>query len=116
MKVQRVIAIDFDETITDNTAFPVMGKVRPEAIVYIKSLYEKGYNLILWTCREGKYLNEALNALKEADILKYFKYINDNGTESTARKIAADFYIDDRSCFGEINWQSIYNYIIDNIN
>lgn len=116
MRVPRLIAIDFDETITDNTAYPIMGKVRPEAVVCIKSLYDKGYTLALWTCRNGKWLQEALDALKQADILKYFKYINDDGRNEPNKKITADFYIDDRSCLGDINWWDIYNYIVDNIN
>ena len=115
--MSKVIAIDFDETITDNTPYPVTGMVRAEAKQYIKKLYEQGYTLILWTCRSGSYLEDAINVLQENDLLDYFSYINQDTVlrKIPSRKIVADFYIDDRSCLGEINWKDIYEYIIENI-
>lgn len=110
--MSKLIAIDFDETITDHSPYPIMGPIRPCAEFYIKKLYEKGYTLALWTCRSGIYLQEAEFALKTAGIRKCFKYINDDGRPGIHRKIIADFYIDDRSCVGEINWKDIYDYIL----
>ena len=111
----KLIAIDFDETITDNTPFPITGNIRPEAIKYITLLHKKGYSLILWTCRQDKYLEEALDILKQKDLLKYFKYINDDGKNRKSRKVEADFYIDDKSYIGKFNWRKVYKYIIHNI-
>ena len=112
---KKLIAIDFDETITDNTPYPIMGKVRSEALYYIPKLYDLGYTLILWTCRTGKWLDEAINYLQELNLMQYFEYINDDGLNRDSRKIVADFYIDDKSCMGEINWETVYKYIIKNI-
>lgn len=115
--MSKVIAIDFDETITDNTPYPVCGKIRPEAKKYIKNLFDNGYTLVLWTCRSGDYLTEALNILKQNDLYKYFTCINNDTILriQPSRKIVADFYIDDKSCLGELNWDEIYNYIVKNI-
>lgn len=107
-----VIAIDYDETITDNTPYPEEGKIRPEAIKYIKALFDKGYTLILWTARKEPYYSECIERLKKEDLYKYFNFNYESGPTG---KIQADFYIDDRSCLGEINWKKIYNYIIKNI-
>lgn len=115
--MSKVIAIDFDETITDNTPYPVTGMVRAEAKEYITKLYDKGYVLVLWTCRSGKHLTDAINVLSENDLLDKFTLINGDTMvrQIPSRKIVADFYIDDRSCLGEINWKDIYEYIIENI-
>lgn len=111
-----IIAIDYDETITDNTPRPFEGKIRPEAREYIRKLYEKGYTLILWTARQDPYYQEAIDRLQREDLYKYFTF----GKKSDLRigklgKIEADFYIDDKSCLGEINWKEIYEYIINHI-
>lgn len=115
--MSKVIAVDFDETITDNTPYPVTGVVRLDAKKYLKLLYEQGYTLILWTCRSGQYLCDAINVLKENNIYQYFSGINQDTVlrYTPSRKIVADFYIDDKSCLGEIDWKSIYTYIINNI-
>lgn len=115
--MSKVIAIDFDETITDNTPYPITGVVRPKAKEYITKLYDKGYVLVLWTCRSGKYLTDAINVLSENDLLDKFTLINGDTMvrQIPSRKIVADFYIDDRSCMGEIDWDKIYEYIIENI-
>ena len=108
----KIIAIDFDGTITDDTPYPVCGNLRKEAVEYIQKLHKLGYTLVLWTARKGEYYTECICKLQEWNIYEYFSFeplINSNG------KIYADFYIDDRSLIEEINWQKIYKYIINNI-
>ena len=105
-----IIAIDFDDTITEPSPYPITGKVRKDAIKYITKLYLDGHKLILWTCREGKYLNEALQILDDCELLYKFDKINDNvDGKTSSRKIFADYYIDDKSM--KINWRKIYNQI-----
>lgn len=111
---KKIIAIDFDTTITEFSPYPITGRVRKSAKEYIKKLYERGYCLVLWTCREKDSLDEAINILIDNDLYKYFSYINDSPIKS-GRKIYADFYIDDKSVIGEIDWFSIYTYIVSNI-
>ena len=116
MNKKYVIAIDFDDTITEPSPFPYMGKIRPEAKRYIRQLYMDGYLLILWTCRCDKYLEEAIEALQDEGILQYFTYINEDGLNRNANKVVADFYIDDRSYLGDkLEWEPIYKYITENL-
>ena len=103
-----IIAIDFDDTITEPSKFPIMGKIREEAIPVIKELKKK-HTIILWTCRTGEYLQEAIDALKEVDI--EFDYIND--FPGSGRKIVADIYIDDRAFNCIIDWNKIKEELID---
>lgn len=109
---KKVIAIDFDGTITDKTPYPNTGKIREECVDIIRKLSDN-YILILWTCRKGKDLKEAKNICKNLQLK--FSYINKSPYKNTSRKIGADFYIDDKSITGEIDWNKIYNYIINNI-
>lgn len=103
-----IVAVDFDDTITMPSPFPITGKVRKDAIFYIKKMYENGVMLILWTCRVDNYLSEATAILKEAGILNCFSKINDN-ISGSSRKVYADFYIDDKSM--QINWKKIYKEV-----
>lgn len=105
----KVIAIDYDETITDNTPYPKEGNIRPEAIKYIKLLHSKGYKLILWSARKEPYYSQCLQRLREEDLYKYFSFDYNIGFTG---KLIADFYIDDKSIPGKLNWRKIYRYII----
>ena len=107
-----IIAIDYDETITDNTPYPKEGRIRPEAVKYIKLLYNKGYTLVLWTSRKQPYFNQCIERLKKEDLYKYFTFRYET---TPTGKVPADFYIDDKSIPGKLNWRKIYKYIIHNI-
>lgn len=97
-----IIAIDFDDTITYPSPFPTMGKIKPEAVEVIKELKKK-HTLILWTCREGEWLNEALEALSKHNV--EFDYVNE--CPEGSRKVVADIYIDDRAFGGCVDWKII---------
>lgn len=105
-----IIAVDFDDTITESSEYPIMGKIRPEAVRVLKRLKEAGHILILWTCREGEYLEEAVNALIDNDV--YFDCVNENYVSAQTRKIIADLYIDDRALGGITDWNSIEKYLL----
>ena len=107
-----VIAIDYDGTITDNTPFPREGKIRKEAIKYIKKLYYNNYTLVLWTARKEPYYSECIERLKKENLYKFFTPNYDKGV---CGKINADFYIDDRAFIGKLNWKKVYKYIIKTI-
>lgn len=91
-----VIAIDYDETITDNTPYPQTGNIREEARQLIPLLYNQGHTLVLWTARKEPYYSQCLQRLEEEGLLKYFTPIEliDRGVTG---KIEADVYIDDKS-------------------
>lgn len=97
---KRAIAIDFDGTICENK-YPDIGK--PNWNIINQAIQEQahGAGLILWTCREGELLSDAVRACVEWGL--YFDAINDSLSEwkehfgSDCRKIGADEYWDDKA-------------------
>lgn len=106
-----IIAIDFDDTITEYSPWPIMGRIKPEAVSVIKKIKKAGHTIILWTCRDGKYLDEAVNALKKEGV--EFDYINEFPGVPTSRKVYADIYIDDRALGGIVDWNQIENKLLN---
>ena len=109
------LSIDFDGTICEHS-FPEVGKLKPEADVYIRKLYEEGHKIIINTCRSGKYEGMAQDFL-DANNIPYH-YINGNLPElivlykQDCRKISADIYIDDKCLMGlPETWEEIYNLV-----
>lgn len=96
----EVIAVDFDGTLCQN-AWPRIGEARYDVINWIKSLRQNGHPVILWTCRCGMLLVDAI--VWCADQGLFFDAVNDNLEEHKARfgnnsrKIMADFYVDDKA-------------------
>lgn len=105
-----ILAIDFDGTLTEKSEYPVTGKINEEAIECCK-LLQKTFDakLILWTCREGAELQEAVDLCKKHGL--YFDAINDNirynNMNVNSRKVYADFYIDDKSTGLSLNWREL---------
>ena len=101
-----IIAIDFDGTICAD-AWPEIGEPIPDSVETVRELHSAGHTLILWTCRSGENLQNALFALQCWGIRDCFHYVNEHPPEQIAkyctypRKIGADLYIDDRS----VGWQ-----------
>jgi len=78
-------------------------------------LQEKGHRLILWTYRNGKTLEKAIQYCKEKGVVFYA--INNSFPEEEfdpnfSRKINADIFIDDRNVGGLIGWGEIYQKLI----
>lgn len=98
---RKIIAVDFDGTLfTDE--YPEIGYPIWEVINYCKEQQAKGAILILWTCRNGADLEEAIEMSRSVGIK--FDYLNENTKENLAmygkkdnRKIYADEYIDDKA-------------------
>lgn len=96
----KIYAFDFDGTLCEE-AFPAIGRPRMSMIRYAKKVKKRGNHIILWTCRNGKRLEEAVAWCKKYGIT--FDAVNQNlpitlekyGTDS--RKITADYYIDDKA-------------------
>ena len=61
-----VIAVDFDGTIVENK-YPEIGAERPFAIETLKMLIADRHRLVLWSCREGELLDEALQWCRDDD-------------------------------------------------
>lgn len=109
-----IIAVDFDGTIVEHK-YPYIGKEIPFAIETLKKLKEERHTLILWTVREGKLLEEAINFCKERGL--EFYAVNSNYPEEKkshdnfSRKLKADLFIDDRNLGGLPDWGTIYRMV-----
>lgn len=107
------IAIDFDGTIVEHK-YPEIGKVRPFAFQTLKMLEAKGHQLILWTYRSGRYLDEAVEFCRENGIEFYAvnaNYPDEIFDETKSRKIDCDFYVDDRNIGGLPSWGEVYQLL-----
>lgn len=97
----RYIGIDFDGTLITDGQYPAISALRPYAKETIAYLKEQGYVLVLWTCRTGANLRDALEFLENNDI--EFDYVNENPKElqelygNDPRKLGVDVFIDDRN-------------------
>lgn len=97
-----VIAVDFDGTLCTNN-WPEIGEPNELLITLLKGAKETGgIKLILWTCRTGELLDNAVAWCKERGL--EFDAVNENLPEdieyfgSDSRKVRADCYVDDKSC------------------
>ena len=59
MVEKRIIAVDFDGTLCADE-YPGIGAPNLPLIAYLKRLKAEGCQLILWTCRCGELLEEAV--------------------------------------------------------
>jgi hypothetical protein len=106
------IAVDFDGTIVTHK-YPYIGHIMPEAWNTLKALKEAGHKLILWTCREGKELEEAVFFCKQYGIV--FDAVNESINKYHnlgTRKVLADLYIDDKNIGGFLGWKQVYKDIL----
>ena len=95
-----IIAVDFDGTICAN-AYPYCGEPHNEIIKRLIKCKKAGHELILWTCRSGQQLEEAIEYCAVYGL--EFDAINKNidrlvemfGDDS--RKVVADIYLDDKA-------------------
>jgi hypothetical protein len=104
------IAVDFDGTIVE-AAYPAIGKEKLFAFPTMKELQKRGHQLILWTCRTGKELDEAIEFCKNHGVEFYAankNYPEEIYDNSQSRKIDADIYIDDRNINGFPGWSEVW--------
>ena len=109
------IAVDFDGTIVEHK-YPSIGTELPFAIETLIKLKEEGHRLILWTVREGKLLDEAVDfCLKRG--LEFYAINRDYPEEEKgrnnhySRKLKVDLWIDDRNLGGLPDWGTIYEMV-----
>ena len=98
-----VFARDFDGTLSFGK-YPDTGPANEGLINFLVTRKKKGDKLILWTCREGEFLQRAIDFCRNNGL--EFDAVNDNLPENIAqygvnsRKISCDFYIDDKALSG----------------
>lgn len=94
-----VLAVDFDGTLVQDR-FPLIGEVNKTVWDAVIQAQENGYKLILWSCRNGDALHDAVEFCSKQGL--HFDAINENIDEvkvlygGDTRKVFADMYIDDR--------------------
>lgn len=101
-----ILSVDYDGTLFEGS-WPKKGKPKWDIINKVKEFKKHNAEIILWTCREGVSLKEALKRCAEVDLkfdainensksqLKYMKRKMEQGEEFATRKIFADFYVGD---------------------
>ena len=95
-----IIAVDFDGSLCTD-AYPEIGDANNKLIWELQNRQSMGDKLILWTCRIGDKLSEAVSWCENRGLI--FDAVNENLQEtilkwgSNPRKITADIYIDDRA-------------------
>jgi hypothetical protein len=94
-----VIAIDFDGTLCSDE-FPAIGRPNMRYIWFAKMAKRRGARLVLWTCRTGQRLKEAVTWCEWRGLS--FDAVNDNLPDNFdkygySRKVCADYYLDDKN-------------------
>lgn len=109
-----VLAIDFDGTVVEHR-YPEIGKELLFAFDTLKSLQKQGHQLILWTYRSGKQLDEAVEYCRRNGVEFYAvnrSYPEEQFDESqVSRKIMADVFIDDKNIGGFPGWGEIWRML-----
>ena len=105
-----IIAIDFDGVLCQSE-FPQIGPPNYEVVSLVRQLIDAGHEVVLWTSRNGKELEDAVEWCKDRGLV--FCAVNEPAPSNHAyykdkyptpsRKIYADIYIDDH------NLEYIYN-------
>lgn len=97
-----IYAVDFDDTLC-NTVWPGTGEPNVPLVEFLRKEHDKGNKIILWTCRCGHLLDNAVQWCKDNDIP--IDAVNENIPEVKeswgvdSRKVHAHFYIDDKAVF-----------------
>jgi membrane-anchored protein YejM (alkaline phosphatase superfamily) len=104
-----IFAIDCDGTLWKED-FPSIGSIFPEAISAVKEIKKLNHTIIIWTCRQGKLLEEALATLKYYGVP--YDYVNENVPAQVelygndCRKVGAHVFVDDRNV-GKWSWDDV---------
>lgn len=110
-----IIAVDFDGTIVEDK-YPEIGAERAFATETLRMLIRDQHRLILWTVREGKTLEDAVEWCRKRGVEFYavnkdFPEENESRNAHFSRKIKADYFIDDRNIGGLPDWGQVYQII-----
>ena len=103
------IAVDFDGTLVTHD-YPVIGQELPGAVETCKALIANGHQLILWTMRDGKELQEAVQWCFEKGITLFG--VNRNPTQdgwTKSPKAYASIYIDDAALGAPLNFNPTFH-------
>jgi hypothetical protein len=103
------ICVDFDGTLVTHD-YPEVGKELPGAVETCQALIADGHQLILWTMRSGKELQDAVQWCFERGIT--LVGVNKNPTQenwTASPKAYASIYIDDAALGAPLNYDPSYH-------
>ena len=109
------IAVDFDGTIVEHR-YPEIGEEIPFATETLRMLIHDRHKLILWSVREGKLLDDAVEWCRQRGV-EFYAINRDypeelpQNNENFSRKLKVDVWIDDRNIGGLPDWGTIYRMI-----
>lgn len=98
--MRKAIAIDFDGCLCTD-AFPAIGEPNWPVIKRAQAEQRAGAGLILWTCREGQILQDAIAACEDWGLT--FDAVNESlpdwidAFKTRPRKVGASEYWDDKA-------------------
>lgn len=99
-KLPYIIAVDFDGTLVEDK-FPEIGNPNLPLWAAMRKWQDNGARIVLWTCRDGQNLKDAVNYSECMGFV--FDSVNRNIDEviemfnNDTRKIYANLYIDDKA-------------------
>ena len=89
-----IIGVDFDGTIVKHE-YPKVGRPNPGAVAVLQSCVERGDKIILWTMRDGKELEEAVEYCEARGLTLWGVNENPDQHWSDSPKAYCNMYIDD---------------------
>jgi hypothetical protein len=96
----KIIAVDFDGCLCENK-YPDIGEPHIPTITSLQMAAATGTNIILWTCRTGERLQQALDWCDQNEVPYHFVNENDPSMihrfKGDTRKVYADEYWDDKA-------------------
>lgn len=92
-----IIGVDFDGTVAQENRESLIepGEPVPGALEALRRLKEEGHTLVLWTCRDGRWLEAARRWLERHGVV-VDAFNEQLASFDTSRKIYCDVYVDDR--------------------
>lgn len=110
---KKVVAVDFDGTITLGDNYPELGTVNKTAVDVINKIKDRGHEVIIWTCRDSWVIEDVLleHGVKYDAINENTDYLKDKWGNNP-RKVGADILIDDKSLFYVNDWGKIEQELI----
>lgn len=96
----KIVAVDFDGTLVMDQ-YPMIGPLYNDLFELCKKLRTLGVKIVLWTCRDGEFLKDAVEFCAANGL--EFDAVNQNIPEvqelygGDTRKVFADVYIDDKA-------------------
>lgn len=94
-KHDLIIAVDYDDTITEKRPYPIIAPLNKTAKKYLDRLHIAGFTIVLWTARVGEDYTFALNRCKTDFGMSYIQSDGPEFKHGFTGKIWANFFIDD---------------------